>query len=540
MTFRLSAGAAARQCASGHVQRAVLALYLVVLCLLAPAGAVAAPDAAAPAPSASAPGPEAGLPELSWASDGEANVPYVFHDPADLNHLEGFEYDMVQEIARRLHRKARFVQNDWDGLIPGLQRGMYQMVVDGIEMTPDHLQAALFSRPYYVTGDRIVVRRDRMDLNSFAALRGHVVGTIKETLAERLLQREASITVRSYEEETYAFSDLRNGRLDALLLDGPIALYYAGITDDLEIVGPPVGQTRYGIAFKQGSTALHDEVDRALGAMMQDGTLQILLARWNLWTPEMAEMTGDHVQRDVKPDEWLRYRNAMRAQTGWLGQLKRYIGFLPDIGEAAILTLVVSALSMVIAVSLGLALALGRHYGPGWLRWITGLYIEIVRGTPLLIQILFIFYGLPGMGIKLSPFFAGVLALGLNYAAYEAENYRAGLSSVPRGQMEAAIALNMTHRQALRLVIIPQAFRTVLPVMTNDFIALLKDSSLVSVITLTELTKTYIRLSSTYYDYIGTGLLIGGAYLLLGLPFVRFARHVERRLGRSLMRSGHH
>jgi len=171
---------------------------------------------------------------------------------------------------------------------------------------------------------------------------------------------------------------------------------------------------------------------------------------------------------------------------------------------------------------------------------LAGVYIEIVRGTPLLIQVLFIFYGLPALGIRLSPFVAGVLALGLNYAAYEAENYRAGLLSVPRGQMEAAIALNMTHAQALRLIIVPQAFRTVVPVMTNDFISLLKDSSLVSVITLTELSQTYVRLSSTYYDYIGTGLIIGAAYLLLGLPFVRLARYAERRLGRGMTRTGHH
>lgn len=127
----------------------------------------------------------------------------------------------------------------------------------------------------------------------------------------------------------------------------------------------------------------------------------------------------------------------------------------------------------------------------------------------------------------------------MNYAAYEAENYRAGLASVPRGQSEAAIALNMTHVQALRLVIVPQAFRTVVPVMTNDFIALIKDSSLVSVITLTELSQTYIRLSSTYYDYVGTGLLIALAYLLVGLPFVRLARMAEKRMGR-VVGKGHH
>jgi polar amino acid transport system substrate-binding protein len=132
---------------------------------------------------------------------------------------------------------------------------------------------------------------------------------------------------------------------------------------------------------------------------------------------------------------------------------------------------------MVVAVVVGLALAIIRRYGPPFAATLTVGYIETIRGTPLLIQILFIFYGLPNIGIKLDPFVAGVLALGLNYAAYEAENYRAGLSAIPHGQTEAAVALNMTQAQALRYVIVPQAFRIVMPVMTNDFISLLKDSS---------------------------------------------------------------
>ncbi|KXV38009.1 amino acid ABC transporter permease, partial [Gluconobacter japonicus] len=253
--------------------------------------------------------------------------------------------------------------------------------------------------------------------------------------------------------------------------------------------------------------------------------------------------TGDHTHPDIAPVEWDRYRAAMASTTGnnWKVLVHRYVGFLPLIGQAALMTLAVSALAMVLAVALGLLLALARHYGGAVLRLTAGFYVEIVRGTPLLIQVLFIFYGLPAFGIRLSPFMAGVLSLGLNYAAYEAENYRAGLLSVPRGQMEAAIALNMTHWQALRLVVVPQAFRTVVPVMTNDFISLLKDSSLVSVITLTELSQTYVRLSSTYYDYFGTGLMVGAAYLLLGLPFVRLARMAERRMGRSMGGNvGHH
>ncbi|MCQ9154417.1 ABC transporter permease subunit [Acidomonas methanolica] len=482
---------------------------------------------------------EAGV--LTWASDGQANVPFTFHDPEDANHMEGFEHDIVAALAERLGERPKLTQNDWEGLIPGLQRGLYQMVIDGVEPTREHKAAVLFSRPYYITSNRIVLRRDQAGLDSFDALKGHTVGTIKDTSAERVLSGEKSITIRAYDEESNAFSDLRNGRLDALLLDQPIALYYGGVSPEFKLAGGPVGRTEYAIAFAAGNTAERDRVNTALDAIIADGTLHRILARWNLWTPAMAEALDDHSDPHVAPVEWDRYRAAITGHGGWRARLIRYVGFLPLILHGAWLTLAVSACAMVLAVGLGVMLALVRRYGPRGLGWLAGIYIEVVRGTPLLIQILFIFYGLPSFGLSFSPFVAGVIALGLNYAAYEAENYRAGLGSVARGQMEAAIALNMTHAQALRLVVVPQAFRTVVPVMTNDFISLLKDSSLVSVITLTELSQTYVRLSSTYYDYIGTGLLVGLAYLLLGLPFVRLARYAEARLGRGMtQQTGHH
>ncbi|WP_373319643.1 ABC transporter substrate-binding protein/permease [Gluconacetobacter johannae] len=476
---------------------------------------------------------------LRWASDAEANVPFVFHDPADQSRLIGYEYDIAQAIARRLGRPTQFVQNDWDGLIPGLQRGLYDMVIDGIEITPEHEQGVAFSHPYYVTSERITVRRDQQGLDTLAALHGHVVGTLKDTTAERMLQADPSIRIRSYEEETNAYTDLKNGRLDAVLLDGTISLYYGAPDPELKLVGGPIGRISYGIAVATGNTALRDQVNGALDAMMRDGELHRILARWKLWTPEMAELTGDRGASDIAPDAWRHYMEATAPRAGWRARLARYVGFLPLLLHGAVLTLVVSACAMVVAVALGLALALARRYGPRWLAMLATLYVEIVRGTPLLIQILFIFYALPGVGLRLSPFVAGVLALGMNYAAYEAENYRAGLQSVARGQIEAALALNMTHMQALRFVVVPQAVRMVIPIMTNDFISLLKDSSLVSVITLTELSQTYVRLSSTYYDYFGTGLLIGAAYLLLGLPFVRLARMAEARFVTGQRRPGH-
>ena len=126
-----------------------------------------------------------------------------------------------------------------------------------------------------------------------------------------------------------------------------------------------------------------------------------------------------------------------------------------------------------------------------------------------------------------------MLGLGLNYAASEAEVYRAGLLSVPGGQWLAAYALGLPRFKALRLVIVPQAIRLILPPLTNDFIALLKDSSLVSALTMVELTGAYNRLATESFDYFGTGLLVAFLYLLLGLPFARLARSMEEKLGRS-------
>src|SRR5207249_11860531 len=130
---------------------------------------------------------------------------------------------------------------------------------------------------------------------------------------------------------------------------------------------------------------------------------------------------------------------------------------------------------------------------------------------------------MPSTAIRFSPLWTAGIGLGVNYAAYEAENYRAGIQSIPRGQLDAALALGLTRLQTIRKIVLPQAVRLVIPPVTNDFIALLKDSSLVSVITLVELTKTYGQLAATNYDYIGIGLLTAAIYFLLALPIARLS-----------------
>ncbi len=200
-------------------------------------------------------------------------------------------------------------------------------------------------------------------------------------------------------------------------------------------------------------------------------------------------------------------------------------------GQGALVTLIIALAAMLLAAPLGLALALVRSESRAGLRLLGRLaaaYVEVVRGTPVLLQLYLLYYGLAGV-VSLSPWTAAILGLGLNYAAYEAEIYRGALAAVPAGQWEAALAIGMTRRMALREIILPQALRLALPGVTNDFISLLKDSSLVSVLTVVELTK---RMTITAVDnrgWLAPGLLCAALYFLLGYPFARLARRLERQ-----------
>lgn len=485
---------------------------------------------------AQAPAQAPAKPLLKYGGDATSGAPYTFTDPADPNLIEGFEVDIMNVLAPKMGRTPQFVQNDWSNLIPGLDAGLYAAVINGLEITPEHQAAADFSVPYYVTYGQIVIRKGDPELADLAALRGKKVGTLKAGQMERVLRQFGGIDVRSYEEEIDAYSDLKLKRIDATVMDFPIAVYYAQPDSELQFTGGPVGRIEYGIAVKKGSDPkLLGEINQALSEMQKDGSMRQILDRWAIWTPMMAQLTGDDRPMQAQPVAYNRYVDETQPK-GWVAQLERYMRFLPQLGRAAVMTMEISILAMIIAVGFGATLALCRVYGGTVLDRLAQIYIEVVRGTPLLIQVLFIYYGLPKIGLQLEPFVAGVLALGFNYAAYEAENYRAGLLAIPRTQMEAAVALNMTERQSLRHVVIPQAARIVLPPTTNDFISLIKDSSLVSVISLVELTKTYEMISTTYYDYFGTGILVAAVYLLLGLPFVRLAHWAERYASRGTTR----
>ncbi len=474
------------------------------------------------------------LKTLRWGADIESGAPFAYKNPQNPNEIIGFEAEIVSALASEMGRKVDFVQNNWDGLIEGLKRKDYDIVVNGLEITPDRAEVVRFSQPYYITAEVITVKRSTYTVHTLKDLENRKVGTLGGALAERILLEQAfPMEIIRYSEEVNLYNDLAYGRLSAVFLDEPIALYYGAPHPELKNVGSPIGRMEYGIASRLDDKALAIEIDQALQSLKKNGKLNEILARWGLWNELTAAEWKQPVEPSTKPVMYEQYLKTAWPSTSIDKKLKRYLTFLPVLGKGALMTVSISLVSMALAVLGGLMLAAGRLYGPRPVAYLSLAAIELVRGTPLLIQLYLIFYGLPRLGINLDPFVAAVIGLGLNYAAYEAEVYRAGIQSVNKHQIDAARALGLSSRQVFRHVTLPQASRLVIPPMTNDFIALLKDSSLVSIITMVELTTTYSQLASTYFDYLGIGILVALIYFLLGLPFVGLAKYFEKRLNVS-------
>jgi polar amino acid transport system substrate-binding protein len=475
--------------------------------------------------------------ELAWGLDAQGGAPYAFQDPRDPSRLVGFEVELAEGLARRLGVRLRPVQAPWERLLELLGRGDFDLAMNGLELTDDKRRAALSTRPYYAGVERLTVRRgESASFPSVASLAGLAVGTLPGSLAEKLLSG-ARAEVRTYgggQGEIY--DDLRLGRTRAVLLDEPATRYYGALEPDLAVLPGAYGELRYGGFVHRDEPDLAAAIDAAFGAMAQDGELQRTYEKWGLWNPETAALFGAVYSPSPGGSEgWEAWRAAVgRVPPFWERVRARYPSFVPVLAEAAATTLAVSLCAMLLAVLLGVVLALTRVYGPRPARWAAVAYVEFFRGTPLLVQLTMIYFGLPELGVSLPPFAAGVVALGLNYAAAEAENYRAGIASVPAGQLDAALVLGLSRAQAVRHVVAPQALRIALPPATNDFIALLKDSSLVSLVTLTELTKAYSSLANATRDHLGLGLVVALWYLAIGMPFAYLARRAEARLGRHL------
>lgn len=487
---------------------------------------------------------------LRWGGDAEGGAPYQVRSPDDPARVIGFEVDLLDLLASELSLLAGqeirplFVQYDWVSLVPGLKKGDFDVIASGFEVLPERQAEAAFTRPYYIYAQQLVVRADETQIQNLPQCVGRRVGTLSGSAAERLLRKAGVDEIVGFDDNVMPYVDLDLGRLDAVLLDGPIALYYASPNPRLKLSGALEGPGEYALALRPDDAVLLAGLEQGLARVIGDGRLRQLLRKWRMWNgnqqglargarrhEELAAMKLDASGQDLAPAEPLPADAVNIGIIAASAQQWSLAEYAPLLLRAAGMTVLLTVASMAAAVLIGLLVVLARLYGPLPLRWAGLLYVEFFRGIPLLLLLFFLYFGLSSYGLELPALVTAVLGFGLTYGAYEAEVYRAALNAVPVGQWEAGRALGMSEPAIFRRIVLPQALRTALAPMTNDFVALFKDTSLVSVIAVRELTKEYLILSRSSLKFVELGLLTALLYLLMSAPLGWLSRAFERRFG---------
>jgi polar amino acid transport system substrate-binding protein len=478
---------------------------------------------------------------LRWGADCNGGIPYVIKiadkDKAAVDEpdgpVSGFEADLRDALARELGCRIVFKQLDFDNLYTELDQGNCDFAMNGLEIIPENLERASFTKPYYLYRLQLVVRADEKRFTTLEECLAQKlkVGTLSGCAAARILAKMGFVkddTLKEYRDQDPLYRELRDRAVDAVLLDLPASIYYvmtypqlryAQPVKGLKFVGEPFGAGTYGLAVKKGNTQLLAHLNGALDRMRASGELKTILAKWDLWNLDqyqLYDVTASPQEAEVQPWTFDRY--------------------FPVLLHGAYWTIVISLFGFAVAMALGLPLSLMRLYGPWPLRLVGTVYVEFFRGIPVLLLLYFLYYGSGAFSfewgmpwIKLNPYVAAVLGFGLNYAAYEAEIYRAGIGSIPVGQWEAAASLGMAAPLTFRRIILPQAVRVILPPMTNDFVALFKDTSIVSVIAVTELTTEYQILTKSGGGYVEIGLCTAALYLIMSVPLGYLSRYLEKR-----------
>lgn len=461
-----------------------------------------------------------------------------FESVQDDGTIQGFDIDLGNEIAHELGVQAVFKNMEWSGVLGSLEHGLADCILSDFAVTKERKPHYGFSRPYCMAGLAIVRRRDDRRVQGDLKLKLLTFAVQDETTGLAALQNRniATDRIHKFKRLQDALMDVRNGASDAVVADlfAELDAVKKAYSADLEVINGSFPSQPAAVATRPGETALLASINKALGRIMVDGRYGRIYEKWtgrHATTHVIAELDGGRNlgSLDVPTSEEPVIPKQDADPPRHVGAIRWDLvaPALPTLFRGARMTVFLTGISLVIGIAAGLMIALCRISAFRVLSVPALTYIEIIRGTPLLMQIYVIYFVLPAFNIRIPEIFAGVLALSLNAAAYISEIFRAGIQSVDSGQMEAAQAIGMTYIQATRWVIIPQTLRRVLPPLTNEAIALLKESSLVSVISISELMLVGSEFATRTGSPTTAYLLVAMVYLAMTLPLTWVARRLE-------------
>lgn len=451
--------------------------------------------------------------------------------------IQGFDVDIIRAIGDAAGFEVEFQNIAFDGIIPALQARTVDAAVGAMTITPERAQAVSFSRPYFKAGLAIAVRDETQDISALEDLEGRAIAVQIGTTGAEIAKTIPNASVRTFNAMVLTLQELSNGNVDAVISDAPVALYAinTGNLNGIRLVGEQLSEEFYGIPTPLNSPDLQ-RINQGLNTILQNGEYERLYRKWFAAQPPQLPQTVPGIEPTA-------------ATSGRLEPLQVVFNAFPTLLAGTLVTLGLAAVSVLFGLVGGSLLGIARLSSMRWLRWLARIYIDFFRGTPLLVQIFMIYFGIPaliqefGLNFSFDRFLAAVLALSLNSAAYIGEIVRAGIQSIDAGQTEAAQSLGLNATQTMRYVIFPQALRRMLPPLGNEFITLLKDTSLVAVIGFEELFRQGQLIVATNYRPFELYAAVAVIYLVLTLfssqvfsYLERLMNPVQRRKARRLAR----
>lgn len=434
----------------------------------------------------------------------EASFPPFEFQNNKTGQLEGFDVDLMKAIGETAGLNIQLINLPFDGIIPALQSGTVQAAISGMTITPERAQAIQFSRPYFKAGLAIAVREDNKTITDFASLEGKKIAVQIGTTAAEKAKSIKGATISTFDSSVLALQELINGRVDAVVNDGPVTLFAikdAGLKG-VKIVGELLTEEFYGIALPKNSPYLQ-LINDAIGKLIESGQYQAIFQKWFAGKPPELPLVAPSLENATESKfNWAQvFYNLLVLGVPW--------------------TLLLTSLSFLFGLIGGTLVAIALISPYPWLRLICRIYVDFFRGTPMLVQLFIIYFGLPGiikgigLNLDIDRLPAAILALSLNVAAYLAEIMRGGIQSVDKGQWEACESLGMSPVQTMKEVIFPQAFRRMLPPLGNEFITLIKDTSLAAVIGFEELFRQGQLIVATTYKAFEIYIAVALIYLIL-------------------------
>ena len=418
--------------------------------------------------------------------------------------LTGFDIDLMRAIGEEADLNIDFRNLPFDGIIPALQARTVEAAISGMTITAERAQAISFSRPYFRAGLAIAVREDNRTIKNFEDLKGKRIAVQIGTTGALEATKIPGATVSQFDSAALALQELINGRVEAVVNDKPVTLYaikQAGLRG-VKVVGELLTEEFYGIALPKNSPYLQ-LINDALGRVIESGQYDAIFRQWFGEKPPELPLVAPAL------------KNFQESSFNW-GEL-----FYNLIFKGVPWTILLTVLSFLFGLIGGTLVAIALISPYKWLKIICRIYVDFFRGTPMLVQLFLIYFGLPGLfreiglNIDLDRLPAALFALSLNVAAYLAEIMRGGIQSIDNGQWEACSSLGMSPMQTMREVIFPQAFRRMLPPLGNEFITLIKDTSLAAVIGFEELFRQGQLMVATTYKAFEIYIAVAVVYLVL-------------------------